>query len=81
MTFFYYTNQWTQAIQDELKALENNNTWIITYFTLRKTFVNGQWIYKIKHKFNGSFDKFKARVVAKGYTQLEGLHYLETFLP
>ncbi|WVZ16876.1 hypothetical protein V8G54_009858 [Vigna mungo] len=73
--------QWTQAMQDELKALGVNNTWIITDLPLGKTAIGCRWIYKIKHKHDGSIDRFKARLVAKGYTQLEGLDYLETFAP
>lgn len=39
------------------------------------------WIYKIKHKSDGSIDRFKVRLVAKGYTHLEVLDYIETFAP
>ncbi|WVY91439.1 hypothetical protein V8G54_036953 [Vigna mungo] len=71
--------QWTQSMQDELHALTNNNTWIITYLPPGKTAIGCRWIYKIKHKSDGFIDRFKACHVAKGYTQLEGLDYLETF--
>jgi len=38
-------------------------------------------VYKIKHRVDGSIECYKARLVAKGYTQLERIHFLDTFSP
>ena len=40
-----------------------------------------KWIYNIKHVVDGSIDKYKARFVARGFSQKEGIHYEETFAP
>lgn len=70
---------WQEAMDKEIEALQNNNTWILTELPLDKKLVGCKWIYKIKRKSDGSNERFKARLVAKGYTQLEGVDYNETF--
>ena len=44
-----------------------------------KSVVSSKWIYKIKHIANGSIEKYKARFVAHGFSQKEGINYEETF--
>jgi hypothetical protein len=43
--------------------------------------VTSKWIYKIKHTANGSIEKYKARFIARGFSQKEGVDYEETFAP
>jgi hypothetical protein len=74
-------DQWTKAMQSELQALQQNNTWSIVPLPTGAKPIGSKWVYKIKRKADGSIERYKARLVAKGYNQVEGIDYFETFSP
>nr|GEX96557.1 ribonuclease H-like domain-containing protein [Tanacetum cinerariifolium] len=73
--------RWVEAINNEIKALIRNNTWTITNLPIGRKTIDNKWLYKIKYKSTGQIDKFKARVVAKGFSQKEDIDFDETFSP
>ena len=73
--------RWVLAMQQEIKALEENGTWEIVKLSAMKSAIGCKWVYKVKYKEDGTIDRFKARLVAKGYSQIEGIDYQETFAP
>ena len=73
--------QWTQAIKEEVGALLKNNTWTIVPLPEGKKAVRCKWVFSIKHKVDGTVERYKARLVSKGYTQTYGVGYQETFSP
>lgn len=72
---------WVQAINNEIEALEQNKTWEITELHLGKLAIGLKWVYKIKRHPDGRIDRYKFRLVAKGFHQIEGIDYTESFSP
>ena len=58
-----------------------SDVWDVVPRPKRKSVVSSKWIYKIKHAIDGNFEKYKARFVAHGFPQKEGIDYEETFSP
>ncbi|KAK0581318.1 hypothetical protein LWI29_012417 [Acer saccharum] len=74
-------SRWIEAMQEEIKALHDNNTWALVSRPSNVNVVGSKWVFRIKYKENGSVDRFKARLVAQGFTQVSGVDYDETFSP
>ncbi|RVW25377.1 Retrovirus-related Pol polyprotein from transposon TNT 1-94 [Vitis vinifera] len=64
-----------------LMHLRRMGTWTITDLPVGKRPVGCKWIFTIKYKADGSVERFKARLVARGFTQSYGIDYQETFAP
>jgi histone deacetylase 1/2 len=68
-------------MEDEHSALLRNGTWTLVPAPPGRNIIGSRWVFKTKHKADGSVDKFKARLVAQGFTQRYGIDYLDTFSP
>lgn len=74
-------DSWKQAMDREIEALQENNTWELVVLPAGKRAISSKWVYKIKTNADGSVDKFKARLVIKGFSQRKGIDYNQTFSP
>nr|GEY38271.1 retrovirus-related Pol polyprotein from transposon TNT 1-94 [Tanacetum cinerariifolium] len=70
--------RWQEAMNKEIKALEHNKTWEFTTRPPGKKTTGSKWVFRIKLNANGSIKRFKARLVAQGCTQKEGIDYKDT---
>jgi hypothetical protein len=66
-------------MMEEHQSIMKNDVWEIVPRPKEKSVVTSKWVYKIKHATNRSVDKYKARSVARGFSQKEGEDYDETF--
>lgn len=73
--------KWRQAMDDEIDAIERNDTWELIDLPPGQKSIGVKWVFKTKLKANGEVDKYKARLVVKGYKQEYGIDYTEVFAP
>ena len=68
-------NCWRNAIQEEIYAIEKNNTSKLTTLPLGQRTICVKWVHEIKHTADGRIECYKARLVAKGHKQKYGVNY------
>ena len=73
--------QWSKEMNEEINVLKNSDTWTLTELPEGKTAIGCKWVYKIKTNENCDLSKYKARLIAQGYSQKYGQDYDEVFAP
>ena len=71
--------KWKKAMEDEITTLKRNNTWEKCMLPKGKKTVGCKWVFSIKYHVDRTIERYKTRLVAKGYTQTYGVDYSETF--
>ena len=74
-------SEWQNAMRAEYDALVDNETWDLVVVPPGRKVVGGKWVYKVKRDQSGDIEKFKARYVAQGFSQIPGLDFKETYAP
>ena len=72
---------WVEAIHSEMGSLMRNETWTLVPRPANKNIVGCRWVFKLKHNPDGSIERYKARLVAQGFSQVHGVDYNEVFSP
>ena len=72
--------KWEQAMNDEMRSLEKNDTWVLTELLAGKRALLNKCVFRIKTEPDGK-RRFKARLVVKRYSQRKGIEYAEIFSP
>lgn len=68
-------------MDEEYSSLMKNHTWDLCTLSKGRKLVRYKWVYHTKYAADGSIDQYKACLVAKGFSQVEGIDYYETFAP
>ncbi|GJY53727.1 retrovirus-related pol polyprotein from transposon TNT 1-94, partial [Tanacetum coccineum] len=72
---------WTMAMQEELNQFKSNDVWSLVPPPKNQTIIGTKWVFKNKLDENGVVSRNKARLVAQGYNQQEGIDFDETYAP
>ncbi|KAE8686001.1 hypothetical protein F3Y22_tig00111088pilonHSYRG00304 [Hibiscus syriacus] len=72
---------WMIAMQEEIEALHKNNTWDLVPLPQGRKPIGNKWVFKIKRNGDNQVERYRARLVVKGYAQKEGIDFNEIFSP
>jgi hypothetical protein len=73
--------KWKITMKEEMDALERNKTWDLVELPEGRKVVGCKWVYKLKKGVDDKVERYKARLVVKGYSQKEGIDFHEIFSP
>lgn len=72
---------WFQAMKSEYDTLMTNGTWSLVPKSDKQKIIGNKWVYRVKYNTDGSIAKYKVRLVATGFQQIEGMNYFKTYGP
>ncbi|CAI7832812.1 unnamed protein product [Closterium sp. NIES-53] len=73
--------EWKKTMESELNNIEDNGTWELVELPEGRKAITSKWLFKIKSDAHGKIERYKSRLVAKGYQQKEKVDYKELFAP
>ena len=76
-----YSNFWLDAMEDEMKSMASNGVWDLAELPDGSKPIGFKRVFKTKRNSNDQVERYKARLVTKGFSQKEGIYYTEIFSP
>jgi hypothetical protein len=76
-----YAEEWRKGCDEEIASLEKNKSYVITDLPPGRKAIKTRWTFRAKRDAQNNISRFKARWVTKGYTQVEGVDFTETYAP
>jgi len=73
--------KWIATMEEELYMIERNQTWKLVDRPQDRKIIGVKWVFRTKLNADGSINKHKAKLVVKGYAQIFGVDYSDTFAP
>lgn len=73
--------EWRASMSAEISVLNKHDTWELVSKPPGANVVRNKWVYKVKRNLDGSIERYKARLIVKGYTQQPGINYTAIFSP
>ena len=74
-------DQWKSAMQMEMDSIHSNDVWDLVELPAHRKAIGSKWVFRKKMNADGSIERYKARLVAQGFSQKQGLDFEETFCP
>ena len=74
-------DMWYNAMKDELDSMKSSEVWDLVELPKGAKAIGCKWVFKTKRDLLGNIERYKARLIAKGFIQDEGIDYTETFSP
>ena len=75
------SEKWLEAMKSEMGSMYDNQVWTLVDIPEGRKAVENKWIFKKKTDADGNVTVYKARLVTKGFRQVQGVDYDETFYP
>jgi hypothetical protein len=75
------SDKWLEAMKSEIRSMYDNQVWTLVDIPSNRKAVENKWIFKKKTDADGNVTIYKARLIAKGFRQIQGVDYDETFSP